>query len=235
MTEVFGNDNAAARDEWVREKLAGIPEGWSLLDVGCGTQPYRKDCGHLQYIAQDSAQYDGLLESGLQVSEWKYGKLDITSDICAMPVASGSIDSALCTEVLEHVPDPVEAISELARVIRSGGYLILTAPFCSITHFAPMHYSTGFSKYWYEKHLPALGFSVVEMQPNGNFFAFVAQELKRSIEMYKRYASRAPVLVPDSGLFCWGKVIQYLEQMNDFDQGSAETLCFGWHVLARKR
>ena len=64
-----------------------------------------------------------------------------------------SFDVVLCSEVLEHVPDPIQVIKELCRLIKPRGTLILTAPFCSLTHFAPYHFSTGFNRYFYEEHL----------------------------------------------------------------------------------
>src|SRR5206468_2559034 len=105
---------------------------------------------------------------GLQMTAWDYGKLDIVSDIAAIPEPDGSFDAILCSEVLEHVPDAVKVIGELARLLRSGGTLILTAPFNSMTHFAPYHFSTGFSRYFYEHHLPASGLTIEELSHNGN-------------------------------------------------------------------
>ncbi len=43
-----------------------------------------------------------------------------------LPFASGSVDLVLCTEVLEHIPQPEEAMKELVRVSR--GYLVLSVP-----------------------------------------------------------------------------------------------------------
>jgi hypothetical protein len=57
--------------------------------------------------------------------------------------------------------------------------IIITAPFCSLTHFAPYHYTSGLSKYWFVKHLSELGFSPVEATPNDGWLDFVAQEVWR--------------------------------------------------------
>lgn len=47
----------AKRDEWIKCQLEQIPEGALLLDAGCGSQRYRKFCGHLQYHGQDFGAY----------------------------------------------------------------------------------------------------------------------------------------------------------------------------------
>lgn len=85
----------------------------------------------------------------------------------------------MCIEVFEHIPDPISAIKEFSRLLKPGGYLVITAPFCSSTHFAPYHFYTGFNRYFYEKHLGDNGFEITEINENGNFFEFVAQELLR--------------------------------------------------------
>ena len=149
-----GISNESTRERWLEKALKSIPENSRILDAGAGTQQYRKFCKHLDYVSQDFGEYDGQGDSaGLQMGEFDYGKLDIVSDITSIPEPDSSFDSIMCIEVLEHLPDPVQAIKEFSRLIKPKGHLILTAPFCSLTHFAPYHFSTGFNRYWYEKHL----------------------------------------------------------------------------------
>ena len=74
-------------------------------------------------------------------------------NITALPEPDAAFDAILCSEVLEHVPDPTMVLDEFARLIKPMGKLILTAPFASMVHFASYHYCSGFSRYWYEHHL----------------------------------------------------------------------------------
>jgi len=70
--------------------------------------------------------------SGLHPADWDNEWLDIVSDITSISVDDESFDCILCTEVLEHVPDAVAAIREFSRILKPGGILIITAPFCTL-------------------------------------------------------------------------------------------------------
>jgi ubiquinone/menaquinone biosynthesis C-methylase UbiE len=224
--------NEQKRHEWVRAQLKKLPAGSRLLDAGAGEKPYRKYCDHLDYVSQDFAQYEpDPLRGGLQMTSWDHGELDIVSDIVAIPEPDGSFDAILCSEVLEHVPDAVKVIGELARLLRSGGRLILTAPFNSLTHFAPYHFSTGFSRYFYEHHLPACGLTIEELSHNGNYFDFLVQELRRIDHVAMQYADDRPSWLESKALI---KVQEMAEAFSESGEPSSELLCFGWHVVAVK-
>ncbi len=230
--KLLGTSNEANRVAWVQQALAGLPAGSRLLDAGAGEQPFRKFCAHLNYVSQDFAEYDPRSDpTGLQMSGWDYGRLDIVSDLARIPQPDGSFDAILCTEVLEHIPDPLAALGEFARLLRPGGELILTAPFCSLTHFAPYHYASGFNRYFYEYHLPRLKFEVREISANGSFFEYLGQELRRVPGVCDRYAQRKMGLV---GKFILGLNLILLTTWSRRDQGSAELLAFGYHVRAVK-
>jgi SAM-dependent methyltransferase len=67
-------------------------------------------------------------------------KPDVVGDVHALPFADNSYDFILCTEVLEHLHAPHVAISEMDRVLRSGGTLVLTTRFVFPIHDAPHDY-----------------------------------------------------------------------------------------------
>jgi len=228
----IGTDNEEFRHAWVRSALKKIPAGRRILDAGAGTQPYREGCKHLVYVAQDFARYDGAGDgAGLQTGQFDYGTLDIVCDITAIPEPDAAFDAILCTEVLEHVPHPQAAVHELVRLLKPGGELILTAPFASFTHFAPFHFCTGFSRYFHLRELEAHGLEILELTPNGGFFDFVAQEIRRTQPMAERYARRRLTFLERLA----GKVfLRALRRLRSEDRGSAEFACFGWHVRARK-
>jgi SAM-dependent methyltransferase len=228
-----GTKNAATRDTWVAEALAALPAGARLLDAGAGECQYKKHCGHLKYVAQDNAVYDGKGDAGLQTGSWNFSQIDLVSDILAIPEPDASFDAVLCTEVLEHLPDPVRALDEMARLLRPGGTFIITAPFWSLTHFAPYHYATGFNRYFYEFHLGRLGFDIVDMVPNGNFFECVGQELRRVAEMAERFAGGDKPTPLE--LHAMQIVLAMVERMSARDTGSPEMLNFDYQVRAVKQ
>jgi ubiquinone/menaquinone biosynthesis C-methylase UbiE len=143
----IGKDNLSNRNAWIIQTLQKLPSGLKILDVGAGEMPYKPYCAHLKYTSQDFNQYDGKGdESGLQTNQWSHQGIDIVSNICAIPLPDASFDVILCSEVLEHVPDPVKALFEMDRLLSKGGKMIITTPFASLTHFSPYHFSTGFNK-----------------------------------------------------------------------------------------
>ncbi|GAG00381.1 unnamed protein product, partial [marine sediment metagenome] len=147
-----GTKNKEDRDKWIKRTLKKISPGKKILDVGAGECQYKKLCSHLSYVSHDFCQYDGKgNKKALQSKKWDTTKVDIVSDIVNIPVKDNSFDIIMCTEVFEHIPEPARAIKEFARILRSDGKLILTAPFCSLTHQAPYYFANGYSKYWYEK------------------------------------------------------------------------------------
>ena len=227
-----GRSNESTRHAWVQRALKRLPAGSRLLDAGAGEQRYRGHCAHLQYVAQDFARYDGRGDgSALQSARWDHGRPDLVSDIAAIPAPDASFDAVLCTEVFEHLPDPLAALREFSRLLRPGGTLILTAPFCSLTHMAPFHFASGFNRYFYSTHLSANGFEAVELQENGNFFEYLAQELRRLRGVSARYAQDA---LDQSESDAVHTLLGALQRFSRKDVGSKELLCFGYHVVARK-
>lgn len=180
--------NLELRDKWVEEKLRKIPEGKIILDAGAGEQPYKKLCSHLKYISQDFGEYDtSENKEALQMQEWNSRTVDILSDIINIPLEDESVDVILCTEVIEHIKNPVLAIKEFSRLLKPDGQLLLTAPNCSLTHMAPYYFCNGFSRYWYEENLKDFGFEIEELTEYGNYFSWIKQELLRTEEIINRY------------------------------------------------
>ncbi|MBK8842631.1 MAG: class I SAM-dependent methyltransferase [Saprospiraceae bacterium] len=137
----IGRSNLANREKWLEEILRKIPKGLTILDAGAGELRYKKFCSHLNYVSQDFGEYNGNGDGfGMQTGEWDQTRIDILCDIINIPVMDNSYDAIMCIEVFEHLPDPVKAINEFSRILKPNGYLIITAPLSSLTHFAPFHF-----------------------------------------------------------------------------------------------
>lgn len=105
-----------------------------MLDIGCGLKPYEA------HFAPYVDRYFGLEYS--PKSGYRGNKADFCGDAAVLPLADASIDTILCTEVLEHVPNPEKTIAEFARVLRRDGTIITTAPFVY-----PIHDAFDFFRY----------------------------------------------------------------------------------------
>ncbi len=227
-----GTQNQATRLKWIESTLKKIPDGNRILDAGAGELAQKKYCEHLIYVSQDFAQYAGVGDGkGLQKDKWDTSKLDIISDITNIPEPDESFDAIMCIEVFEHLPEPISAIKEFSRLIKPKGFLILTAPFCSLTHFAPFHFYSGFNRYFFEKHLKENNFQILEIQHNGNFFEYVAQEILRIPFCVKKYT--------DHNISWLDKIMivnlsRILKKYSKMDKNSHELVHFGFHILAQK-
>jgi len=227
-----GLANESTREAWLKKVLSELPPGARLLDAGAGECAHKKYCEHLHYVSQDLTKYDGKGEVGLHMGAWDTSRIDIVSDITDIPAPDASFDAILCAEVLEHITDPTLALAELARLLKPGGTLIVTAPFCSFTHFAPYHYATGFSRYFYEHHLRRIGFDIVELVENGSFFEFTAMQVRMAEPMAQRYAGERLSILER---FAVQVVLSMLERFSTADKDSNELLNYGIFVRATKR
>jgi ubiquinone/menaquinone biosynthesis C-methylase UbiE len=227
-----GTSNESVRVNWLKNTLERLPAGSRLLDAGAGELQFKKFCSHLQYMSQDFAQYDGQGDrKGLQMGVWDQTKLDIICDIVDIPEPDESFDVIMCIEVFEHLPNPILAVKEFSRLLKPGGQLIITAPFCSLTHFAPYHFSTGFNTYFYETHLSEYGFDIVELSRNGNYFEYLAQEVRRIPHVASQYSNLNLNKLERLAL---NLSLKFLDKASTRDTGSSEILCFGMHILAQK-
>ena len=228
----IGSDNEKIRSDWVRNTLENLPAGESLLDAGAGWLRNKPFCTHLNYKSQDFCQYDGSGDGvGLHSGNWDAGGVDIVCDINKIPVNDNSFDNILCSEVLEHVPDPVATIKELTRILNKGGRLILTAPFSCPVHQAPFYYTAGLSKYWYLYNLKMLGYEIIDIKPNGSFYTLLAQELRRVFFIYKlKNNKRLSVL----NYLITSILLIQINKMQKNSIDTSDISCFGYFVIAIK-
>jgi len=220
------------RTAWLEKILTSMPKGLKILDAGAGELRNKKFCTHLEYVPQDFCQYEGATEKspkeGFQNKSWNTDSIDIVSDIVNIPAPDSEFDVVLCSEVLEHVPDQVKALDEFSRLLKPGGYLILTAPFASLVHMAPFHFCTGFSKYWYQYHLTLRGIKINTLVENGDWFDFSRQELIRLGGIERKLGNWSWPLAYALGLF--GLLYFRVRSKKTID-GLA---CFGIHVVGVK-
>ena len=106
--------------------LAHVTSGEIVLDIGCGAGEFSAAllAAGAAPIAVDIAG-EALRRArervpGLDARLWRPGE--------ALPVEDASVDAAWAGEVIEHVADVAPWLSEVRRVLRPGGTLLLTTP-----------------------------------------------------------------------------------------------------------
>jgi SAM-dependent methyltransferase len=123
----------------------------SLLDVGCGSRPYRD-------LFRNCHTYHGL-ELSQRSNEFK-DHATYFYDGSHFPFADHTYSVVLCSQVLEHSKSPDLTVSEMYRVLRTGGLLLLSMPFMWPEHEQPFDYQR-FTSYGLKDHLSVAGFEIL--------------------------------------------------------------------------
>ena len=96
-----------------------------VLDVGCGDKPYASwfNLGVVQYLGLDVIQSPGVDVVADENEPW--------------PLPASTTDAVFCSQVLEHVANLDQVLSNIHSVLKPGGLLLVTAPFIYNFHGEP--------------------------------------------------------------------------------------------------
>lgn len=141
----------------------------NVLDIGCGNKPYKGffDNKINSYIGCDVVQSDK-------------NEVDIICPATDIPIEENSMDTVFCTQVIEHVADHCKLLAEAYRILKPGGYLILSGPMHWEHHEVPFDFFR-FTRYGFEYILLKEGFVNLQILPCGGKWAFTGQVLLNSI------------------------------------------------------
>lgn len=142
----------------------------SVLDVGCGQMPYKP------LLTAPPSQVTRYIGLDLQDNPIHNNRPDITWQDGRIPLEDDSIDCAICTEVLEHCPDPEAVLREVCRILKPDGLLFFTVPFLWPLHEVPYD-QYRYTPYALERHLSNAGFAQIEIRALGGWDASLAQML----------------------------------------------------------
>jgi SAM-dependent methyltransferase len=222
--------NRPFRDEWVRSMSVKYRnEGLStLLDLGAGERPYREMLSDLGYIYQshDFNKYiPAQSQQGFQDPKWDHPEHDYVCDILEMPTTT-KFDVILCTEVLEHVPDPKAALERISQLLNPNGVLLLTVPLSSHIHQAPYYFSAGLSPYWFLHWCPRFDLEIDYLKIQGDYLDRIEQDLFTLLQFRKGFH------IPGLSRFC-KLLISKLRPLVKLEV--LESSGFGTLLIARKR
>lgn len=137
-----------------------------ILDFGCGSKPYES-------LFRNASSYTGV---DIEVSghSHKDSKVDLYYDGKTLPFPDEHFDAIVSFEVFEHVFNIDEAMSELRRVLKPGGQILITIPFAWDEHEKPYDYAryTSFGiRHIFERHK----LEVLELRKTTTYFLAVCQ------------------------------------------------------------
>lgn len=174
------NFNPQLRDEFVHNHATNIPNGSKVLDVSSGAKPYKKFFKHCNYT---SHEFDGNSNITDVFRKEKGEKQhDIYSPIDAIPMPDNEYDFIICTEVFEHIPEPIKAMEEFVRLCKPGGNILITAPFTSGIHQEPYHFYAGFSPFFYNYLKEKYDLDITAFKSQGDIFLLQNQEIQRCLQ-----------------------------------------------------
>jgi SAM-dependent methyltransferase len=154
-------------DEFVISTISQIRPGSILLDAGAGECRFRNALKNVRYFGVDAAWGD---------ENWNYSRIDVVGRIEYLPFPADKFDAVICTEVLEHVPEPQQVLDELYRILKPGGIICLTTPQGWGVHQEPYDYFR-FTCYGLSYLFEKSGFKVIQIRPSSGYFGYLANRL----------------------------------------------------------
>lgn len=132
----------------------------TLYDVGCGEKPFAA------FLKDRVARHVGV---DVDYGFYDASHIDVPGSADDLPMADGSVQAILSSQVIEHLPDPEKAIAEAARVLEPGGLLFLSYPYLYPIHAPPWDFAR-LSQYAMDRMLAAHGLDLVERRVLGGFW-----------------------------------------------------------------
>jgi SAM-dependent methyltransferase len=143
------------------------------LDIGCGNKPYAHLYGSDEYVG---LEIDTPQNRASKRADYYY-------DGNRFPFADASFDSAVANEVFEHVFNPDQFLSEVVRVLKSEGMVLLTMPFVWDEHEQPYDFAR-YSSFGIKSILEKHGFEIIEQRKSMDDIRVIFQLL--NAYLYKK-------------------------------------------------
>jgi ubiquinone/menaquinone biosynthesis C-methylase UbiE len=136
-----------------------------MLDLGCGTKPYKSFFDVDFYIGVDVKK---------SASEYSDEQVDVIYNGKSLPFRDESFDSILCTEVIEHVFEIDKLLKELYRVLKKTSYMLITCPFVYEEHEIPYDFAR-YTSYGVIYLMEKYGLKVINQYKTTNYVETIIQ------------------------------------------------------------
>jgi len=188
-----------------------------LIDIGCGVMPYKN-----LFNKFVSRQIGLDLYNTIHIKQY----IDLFGSAYSIPIKDNTFDTAVLTQVLEHLEEPDRAISEVFRILKSPGIAILIAPMYWHVHEEPRDFYR-FTKYGLKYIFEKNGFMVLELKPLHGFVVTFGQELVYFTLKFNKFIIIRPLVY----LICFFiQIISYF--LNNFDKSYDFA---GHHIVVAKK
>jgi SAM-dependent methyltransferase len=190
-----------------------------LLDMGCGYVPLYET---YRDLVSENICIDW--QNTAHVNPYLDQMVDLTE---ALPFESGSFDTILLTDVLEHIPEPMNLMREIARILRPSGKLILGVPFFYWLHEVPHDYFR-YTEFALGRFCEQSGLRVVEVVPYGGLPEVLLDLISKGLNFLPRplAASLRPLHTIASSL-CKTKPVRKLSERTRASVPLGYVLCAG--------
>lgn len=186
----FGHPNEATHNRInyriMEQALAYAAEHYArgrLVDVGCGSKPWRA------VFAPYVSEHVGVDRFDSRRSP---GSVDVIASAYEIPLPDSHAHTVLMTAVLEHLAQPARALAEARRLLTPGGHLVLTSPLFWPLHQQPLDFFR-YTPHGFRYLLEEAQFEVVEIVPLSGVWTTISLELSYALRRYHRGAL-APVV-----------------------------------------
>jgi SAM-dependent methyltransferase len=178
FNRLFINSSRYYLDNFAKEAANSVPRGALVLDAGAGNSPYKRHFSHTRYESADFCQVDK-----------EYGEITYICDLTTIPVEDNRFDLVLCSQVLEHIPEPEKVLKEFFRVLKPSGTLWLTVPLFYEEHETPYDFYR-YTQYGLKYLLKETGFSITRFGWLEGYYGTLAYQLGQAAKALPIYPNQ---------------------------------------------
>ncbi len=213
-------------DEFHFRNVASLPNGGLVLDLG-GNRIAKRGLFDIE-------SYDlCVVYANLSAAKRPH----VQAEAEYLPFMGGKFDAVVCSELLEHVPEPTVVLSEIHRVLRKEGTLLMCVPFLNRIHGDPYDYGR-YTDYYWSRTLHGLGFREIVIEKQGLFWSVLADMLRELAAVKAKQPRSQPAWLGRVFSYALGegrrKALEWDNQLASKENHSLNGFTTGFGIRAKK-